>query len=440
MELKNKVHTRSKPDIARQTARRWIHIAVGLAVTTCLLAGAFWWVSSSQYAMQRGPNSNTTPGPGNGLTTAETTSPDSASQDTNLVVSPTPQPEPAAELVSAPQATPEARKLVAGLVHLEIVDSALTREQAAAWKQNLQDLVAQGTTGAAAIREFLTQNREFNFGAGARELLGYGSARTALFGALVQMGGPEAVNAMTEVLQITADPREIALIAQNLQKLEPDQHLEEILDAARQTLQMAGAQKLELSDVAPLFEVLDKYGGAAVAADLAQAATHWNYYGTIALAQLPDDAGVPILVQLAQDPKTSTSLREATVQMLAQVSDHSPDARATLLNLARLDKISLFTWQMVISSLAGDQVGLLNSAFEDHSALAQTSGLRTVATSDKQNFFALPGNLTPEQTNQRLALIDDLLAGTGDPQVRQLLHQASNSLRNRLSQLAFSGQ
>ena len=104
--------------------------------------------------------------------------------------------------------------------------------------------------------------------------------------------------------------------------------------------------------------------------------------------------------------------------------------------------MSLFTWQLVASSLAGDQVGLLNSAFEDRQALAQTSGLRTVATSDNQNYFAIPTNLTADQANERIALIDDLLSGVSDLQVRQLLQQSKTALSNRLSQvpLAASGQ
>jgi len=333
--------------------------------------------------------------------------------------------------VSRPEATPEARRLVATVVHIEPAAGVLTLDQAAAWKQNLQDLIAQGPAGVLAIREFLAQNREFDFGGGAQDMLGYGSARTALFGALAQIGGPEAVNTMTEVLQSSADPREIALLAQDLEKLEPGQHRQEVLDAARQTLEMASSHQLEISDAAPLFEVLQKFGGPAVVTDLERATGQWNYYGTISLAQLPADAGIPTLVQLAQDPKTSSSVRDASLQMLAQVSDRSPEARATLLALSRMNQMSLFTWQMVASALAGDQVGLLNSAFEDRQALAQINGLRTVATSDNQNFFALPGALTPEQATQRIALIDDLLSGTSDPAVRELLQQSRTMLSNR---------
>ena len=39
---------------------------------------------------------------------------------------------------------------------------------------------------------------------------------------------------------------------------------------------------------------------------LKQAVTKWNYYATAALAGLPNGAGIPALIQLAQDPAISS--------------------------------------------------------------------------------------------------------------------------------------
>jgi PBS lyase HEAT-like repeat-containing protein len=424
-----------------------IGLGSGLTAVACLvlLLAALWLARAPKVAPNAGLLSNSGSVEGDGLTNHEPAANLQTTAGQTATVggaSEAAQPIQPKELVSPPQPTPEARRLVDRLIHLEPSGGSLTEEQAAAWKQNLQDLIVQGAAGAAAIREFLAQNTEYDFGPGAKDLLGYGTARTAMIGALGEIGGPEAVNAMTEVLQTIADPQEIALLAQSLEKLEPGQHRQEVLEAARQTLGMASTQRLQLPDAAPLFEVLQKYGGVAAIADLEKAASQWNYYGAIALAQLPDDAGIPTLIQLAQDPKTSGGVRDATLQMLAQVSDRSPEARATLLALVPLNQMSLFTWQLVASSLAGDQVGLLNSAFEDHQALAQMSGLRTVATSDNQNYFAVPANLTAEQANQRIALIDDLLSGVSDPPIKRLLQQSKAALSNRLSHmpLAASGQ
>src|SRR5262249_38296116 len=139
------------------------------------------------------------------------------------------------------------------------------------------------------------------------------------------------------------------------------------VDAARQTLDQWTDRKLESSDVAPLFEVLQKYGGSAVVADLEKATKQWGYYGPIALGLLPDNAGVPRLIQMLQDTKAPSIVRDASFQMLAQLADGSAEARTALVEQARLNGTSEFAWRITAPILAGDRVGLLNSAFEDRS-------------------------------------------------------------------------
>jgi len=336
---------------------------------------------------------------------------------------------------------PETRQLVDRLVRLQPQEGVLTDEFAKGWKENLQRLTQQGAGAIPAIEEFLAKNLDYVFGDAGRQLLGYSSARAAMFDALARIGGPEAVAALTGVLQSTADPREIALLAQNLERLEPQQHQQEVLNVARQALALASSHKLETADPAPLFEVLQKYGGPAMASELAQSANQWNYYATIALAQLPDGAGIPGLVQLAQDPKTTSDTRDAALQMLAQVSDQSPEARAALVAQARQNGISEFAWRILAPVLGGNQVGFVNSAFEHPQGMPQVGGVRTTSTSDNQNFFAMPGNLSTEQAGQRVALMDELLAATSDPKAKELLQQWKGSLSARLSTVvASSGQ
>jgi hypothetical protein len=335
--------------------------------------------------------------------------------------------------------TPETRLLVEKLITLEPENGILTEEFAGAWKQNLQLLVKQGPAAIPAIREFLAKNLDTVFGDEGRQMLGYSSARVATFEALTQIGGSEGVAALSGVLQITADPMEIALLAQDLEKLEPQQHQSEVLSATRQALDIAGGHKLESTDVAPLFEVLEKYGGADAVKELEKAAGQWNYYGTMALAQLPDGAGIPSLVQIVQDQKTTTGARDGAIQMLAQASDLSPGARAALLEQARLNGISDFAWHMLVPVLGGDQVGFVNSAFEHQQGLPQVGGLRTSCTSDNQTVYAMPGSLTADQLNQRIALIDELLAVTSNPSTKGLLEQQRSALSSRASAVIASG-
>jgi hypothetical protein len=334
--------------------------------------------------------------------------------------------------LTLPEPSSQTRQLVSTLLWPGQVGRPFTSEQAVEWKQNLQQLVQQGASGVPAIIEFLKQNKDLDFGSGVSQALGYASARQAMFDALTQIGGPEAISGILQTLQTTAEPREIALLSQNLEKLEPEQHRQEELEAARQVLATASARKLEASDVAPLFEVLQKYGGPAVITELEQAAKHWSYYGTIALAQLPDGAGIPGLISIAQDPKTANGAREAAFQMLAQVFPQSPEARAVLLQQARSGAISEYAWRIMAPVLAGDQVGLLNSAFEDHQGLIGARGLRTTRTSDNQSYFVLPSNLTPDQVAERTALIDELLVATADATAREVLEQSKNRLTTQL--------
>src|SRR5439155_15037834 len=121
-------------------------------------------------------------------------------------------------------------QVVEGLVALETASGALGEEQAAAWKEKLRQLLQQGDDGVAAIREFLTSNTDFDFGSAGKAALGYSSAREAMFDALAQVGGPLAMAALSEALQTTADPREVASLAQRPEKAEPDRHRQDACD------------------------------------------------------------------------------------------------------------------------------------------------------------------------------------------------------------------
>jgi hypothetical protein len=340
---------------------------------------------------------------------------------------------------SLPPASPQTRALVNSLVQLQLGSGPLTEDQANSWKKNLKDLVAQGASAVPAIREFLAKNVDLDFGTGGSQALGYGSARAALFDALTQIGGPDSVAALSEALQVSADPREVALLAQGLDKLEPGQHQQEALDAARATLDMANPRKPTGADVAPLFEVLDKYGGSGAVADLLKASAQWGYYAPIALAQLPDQAGVPSLVELAQDPKASPGARDSSLQMLAMVSDQSQPARDTLLQQAKANAISDFAWRLMGPMLAGDSIGFQNSGFQDTAGYVSVGGYRSTATSDNQHFFSVPTDVSAAAATQRTTLINDLLAVTSNPIGQQVLQQSRDALARRMAPPAGSG-
>src|SRR5262249_37950705 len=106
-----------------------------------------------------------------------------------------------------PEPSAYTRQLVNNLFNLDQGAAGLPKpaEQVAAWKQNLQQLIQQGAAGVPAIREFLEKNMDLGFGSDGSQMLGYSSARAAMFDALRQIGGPEAGGALVGALQATAD-------------------------------------------------------------------------------------------------------------------------------------------------------------------------------------------------------------------------------------------
>ena len=335
-----------------------------------------------------------------------------------------------ATAVALPEPTAYSRRLVAALCRLDPSGLPQSEEQAVQWKQNLQQLIAQGRSGVAAICEFLQKNVDLDFG--PANGLGFPSARAAMFDALVQIGGAEGIAGTLQTLQNTADPREIALLAQNLEKLAPGEHRQEAIEAARDALAMAAGGKLEGADVAPLFEVLRSYGDTSVLTDLMQAAKQWNYYSAIALAQLPDGAGIPTLIEMAEG---ASSGKLNALEMLTQMSAQYPEARASLVEQARANKISPNMWPYLTPLLAGDLYHYQGSAFDDMRAEGRRSNSAHVILGN-QYFYTAPAVevLTSDEIDRRTAFIKELEAVTTDPAALKALDRSRDLLARRQPQ------
>ena len=337
-----------------------------------------------------------------------------------------------APTVSRPEPSVYTRQLVAALTNLDFKAGPLTPEKTAAWRQALQQLTQQGAAAVPAIREFLERNRDIDFtAANAGSALGESSLRFALFDALKQIGGPEAQALAAQTLQTTADPREIALLAKNLDQQAPDQYRQAAVDAARAALAMAAEGKLAGRDVGPLFGVLQQYGGADVVPDLERATGQWRYYAAIALAGLPDGAGVPSLIQMVEDPNgAAKGGRQAALQMLAEVSPQYPAASAALLDQAKLNQIPNATWINISEVLAGHsyQIG---GPEADSAGTGSGSNFKSYHLEfGNQNFFSSPNStvLNTDQINQRVSLIDQLLAVNANATAAELLQRSRASL------------
>ena len=78
--------------------------------------------------------------------------------------------------------------------------------------------------------------------------------------ALKQIGGPEALGAMAEVIQTTAVPGEILEVAKNLEQAAPGQYSEAIVKAAKDAVEMSSKNQLGPNvEVGPAFKVIQSY-------------------------------------------------------------------------------------------------------------------------------------------------------------------------------------
>src|SRR5207248_5263700 len=244
----------------------------------------------------------------------------------------------------------------AELAELSELPGRITKEQAARFKQDLEELVRQGASSVGAIQEFLGKNIECEYDeVSGGEQLGYSSLRHSLIDALKQIGGPQAQSAMVEVLQSTAAPSELLELAQNLEAEAPGQYREQVLNAARESLQMAAtnlaANNLEL---APAFRLLQNYGEGNTVADAAMS-DPVKFYNAVVLANQPDGQGLPALIEMAQNGSPNGPAQTIATEMIAQLAARSAAASDTLMQMALNGQIRNSVWEKLAPILGGDQ-------------------------------------------------------------------------------------
>jgi hypothetical protein len=316
--------------------------------------------------------------------------------------------------VQAAQAVPTtpAHQLLARLTQLTSNVNSLSGAQAAEINDLLAKLAASGTAAIPAIRQFLQDGQDFSFASIAGgNLVNYGTMRLGLIDALQQIGGPEAVELAAATLQTTAEPFEIAFLSRYLEQQAPGKFRDLELTAARESLALASG-RIPMSDVSALFELLQAYGDENVVPSLEKAVSRWNYYATLALAGLPNGAGIPTLIKLAQDPAVSAmGTGDFALRPLAQAAPQYPEAARALLEAARQNQIPETAWSTVAGALAGTYIQYGN----------QING----STAPTLTW-------SPEQMSQRIALINQLLTVTSSPAGQQALQNALASVSGRL--------
>jgi HEAT repeat protein len=348
---------------------------------------------------------------------------------------PVPTPARVAAIPSAPppEAPPADPKDLLSVLTAFDGKQPITREQARQWTNSLRQLIHQGASSVPAIQQFLAQNLDANFaGVSGADGLGYGSLRSAMLDALAQIGGPESTQAMLQVLQTSIFPTDIASLAKSLDAQDPTQYQQTILAAARQQLALGAMDQLGGANVLPLFQVLatEAANGANITDDLAQYGAKWPYYASIVMASLPDGAGVPNLIQMAQG--TLPGNQAAAAQALAQIAPQNTDALNALLTLAKGGQLS----DTILSQLAPYLEGRTYQLGPPADPTA--GGYLTFHMADgNQDFSATDasGALTQSQIGQRIAVIDQFLQAipSTDPAAQEALQQQRAALTARQS-------
>jgi hypothetical protein len=318
----------------------------------------------------------------------------------------TPQPAPTPPNPPPEAAPADPKDLVAGLAALD-GKQPITPAQAKAWRDSLQQLIRQGPAAVPAIQQFLAQNQDANYaGVSGANALGYNSLRSAMLDALGQIGGPDSTQAMLQILQSSVYPTDIATLARTLDAQGPGQYQQVILDAVRQQLNLGAMDQLGGANVLPLFQVLanEAANGASVNADLTQFAEKWPYYSSIALASLPDGAGVANLIQIAQGAVSGSP--SAAAQVLAELAPQNPQALSALLDLAKGGQLNDSTLAQLAPYLGGRDFQL--GPPQDPSAGGYMT-FHIAAGNQDFSAFDSTGALTQPQITERLALIDQFL-------------------------------
>jgi hypothetical protein len=299
------------------------------------------------------------------------------------------------------------------LTQIDLSHGPLTQSQAADLNQAFRQLQEQGAAAIPAIQKFLEKNEDVSFdGVQGGEQVDYGSVRLGMIDTLARIGGPEAAAAAAATLQNTADPLEIALLTRALEETAPNQYRAQELAAAQEVLAQAQTGQWKGGDMSALFETMQAVGDASIVADLKQAVNKWNYYATLALAGLPNGAGIPALIELAQNPDISSlGTGDFALRPLAQVALQYPAAASALVDQARQNQIPDAAWPTVIASLSGTYIQYGNQIFGSTAA---------------------PQSWTEPEILQRINLLNQLVGVTANPTARQSMQQTIVALSGRL--------
>jgi hypothetical protein len=321
-------------------------------------------------------------------------------------------------------------------------DGVAISEKATQWQAGLQSLIAGGSASVPAIQRFLQSHQDTDFDSELKSLLGYSNARSGFIEALRKIGGTEAISAMATTLETAMSPREVALLTHHLEESAPGQYRDIAVKAARDQLARAESVETSDADVGPLFEVMGHYGNAATAQELEAATGRWKYYALSAMAQMPDGAGLPSLLKLAEDTGSGGARLQA-LQVLTEMAPNQPAAREFLVGQLGNGNIPADYWNYLKTALVGNQYFPTEAVITEYPNVPDWSEIQTVHIHvGNQNLYSIPSNAsqTQEGIQTHLAFVNQLLGFATDESIKSNLQQAQEILQNRFEKNLISQQ
>ena len=318
----------------------------------------------------------------------------------------------------------------------------MTAKRAAYVGELLAGLRGRGAAAIPDIAAFLHRGADVDFATmRGGDRVGHRTLRLAMLDTLRDIGGSVAVGLTLETLDRTRAPLEVATLAHALEAEEPHVHRDDVLRAVDEALVRAeDAPEKHVPDVGPLFDVLRGYDVDEAVDLLQRSVPQWGEYALIALAGMPDGAGLPTVMALAETPDAPTADAALPVRILAQTSIDYPEAGDTLVGLARSGRIADELWAPMAEALSGKHLQFSHEMFDGTSLGDRDPSDGSAPRRPSRTFFVQWSNVrydengvamnwSPEQLKRQLALIDDLLAVAPTETAVRALQRARTALR-----------
>ena len=185
------------------------------------------------------------------------------------------------------------------------------------------------------------------------------------------------------------------------------------------------------------FEVLKTFGNRQIAAEFEKIVIRWHNSAIVALVNLPNGTGIPMLVAaVSENEYIPPSMRYQALNMLAQVSSRSITASNTLLTVVKQEQLPKFYFNAIASALVGEIVRPIAEVSANRNSQTKSNGVDSI----DQNHYSENNidNWTVKEIDKRLNLLDKLIEANADKNASAPLQRSRNTLMQKLEAIEFS--